>query len=1051
MTQANPLAVYDRFDPAKNYDMHLFRADKVLQSAELIELQRAMHARIRGVADMLTREGSIVKGASIVVNSATGATTCESGALYVGGAVRGVPPAQLTIATVGVVYVGVYLIRDIITELEDPALLNPAVGTDGYREPGAARERVQLAWGVGGDAQAAGEFFPVWTVEDGWVRPKEAPPNIDAVTQALARYDRDSSGSNYIVRGMELRQAADLPTGEQVYNLAEGAARIGGHSMELPSSRRIVYNAQPDLQWIDSEPHMSNTEGAQRVTFDRWPMVGVPQVRAIKRRTVDVVHGGFVGAADPLPDNSVQTIEKIQQGAAIYNAPADYKLTAGQVDWSPGGAEPAPGSTYKVTYLYFAVVEPTGVDSRGLTVTGAVAGTTMQLSYNYALRRIDRLTLDREGTIAWVRGVPAPWQPLAPQIPQGVLSIASVYQSWDAQRRVNLDGVRMVTMQVLGDYRTFMERLAQDQAEIRLAVDIAGRYSGIKKGMFADPMLGDEMRDAGQPQTALIAAGALRLPISFTVHQLGTDIHERQSLAHTHRAVLSQTARTGSMRVNPYNAFEPFPCKATITPAVDRWTETRDIRTTKVITKWASWNTNQDSLSENGTGYEEIGRTTSAIEYLREIDVRFDLEFPPGEALQSITFDGLPVQPVALPLGVLVANAQGLLSGTFRIPPNVTAGAKTVDFRGMGGSAASTIFTGQGERTEREMGQVFIFWDYPYDPLAQTFSLSLAEHCTGIELWFTAVGTTGAIVQLREAENGYPTPRVLAETRLRPAGIKTDGTPTLAAWPPVALHAAREYVVVVLSDDDTTALALAELGKEDKESKSWVTEQPYQVGVMLSSSNARTWTAHQEMDLTFRLMAASYTEAERVIDLGTVNVVDATDLCVQAYAHQPSAAASCVFDIAATGMAHTVQAAAGQVVNLPARYSGPVNVKARLRGDTRFAAVLEPGIQLVAGSVKDDGDYISPMLTAGANATVRVTLDAFLPGGTSLLVQAKTDAAGAPWVDVPYLSSSPMTAGVMELTYELKNINATGVRLRLALHGSFNARPWATNLRAVVL
>jgi len=1059
MTQANPLAVYDRFDPAKNYDTHLFRADKVLQSAELVELQRAMHARIRGVADMLTREGSIVKGASIVVNSTTGATTCESGALYVGGAVRGVPPAQLTIATVGVVYVGVYLIRDIITELEDPALLNPAVGTDGYREPGAARERVQLAWGVGGDAQAAGEFFPVWTVEDGWVRPKEAPPNIDAVTQALARYDRDSSGSNYIVRGMELRQAADLPTGEQVYNLAEGAARIGGHSMELPSSRRIVYNAQPDLQWIDSEPHMSNTEGAQRVTFDRWPMVGVPQVRAIKRRTVDVVHGGFVGAADPLPDNSVQTIEKIQQGAAIYNAPADYKLTAGQVDWSPGGAEPAPGSTYKVTYLYFAVVEPTGVDSRGLTVTGAVAGTTMQLSYNCALRRIDRLTLDREGTIAWVRGVPAPWQPLAPQIPQGVVSIASVYQSWDAQRRVDLDAVRMVPMQELREYRTFMERLAQDHAEIRLAVDIAGRYSGIKKGMFADPMRGDEMRDAGQPQTALIAAGALRLPISFAVHQLGTDIHERQSLGHTHRAVLAQTARTGSMRVNPYNAFAPIPCKATITPAVDRWTETRDVWKGKNVLKNVSWFSDMNSHSENGSGWDPVGQTTSAIEYLREIDLRFDLEFPPAEALQSITFDGLPVQPVALPMGVLVANAQGILSGTFRIPPNVTAGAKKVDFRGTGGSAASTIFTGQGERIEREMAQVFLQIEdapivdsgCPVDPLAQTFSLSQAEHCTGVELWFTAVGTTGAIVQLRYAENGYPTTRVMAETRLRPADIKTDGTPTLAAWPPVALQATREYVVVVLSDDDTTALALAELGKEDKVSKSWVTEQPYQVGVMLSSSNARTWTAHQEMDLTFRLMAASYTEAERVIDLGTVNVVDATDLCVQAYAQQPSAAASCVFDIAATGMAHTVQAAAGQVVNLPARYSGPVNVKARLRGDTRFAAVLEPGIQLVAGSVKDDGDYISPMLTAGANATVRVTLDAFLPGGTSLLVQAKTDAAGAPWVDVPYLSSSPMTAGVMELTYELKNINATGVRLRLALHGSFNARPWATNLRAVVL
>lgn len=234
---ANPLAIYDRFDPAKNYDRHLFRADKVLQSAELNEMQRAMHARLAGIAGILMKEGSIISGAGIIVNHDTGATTCESGAIYVAGAVRGVPPAALVIATVGVVFVGVYLTRDTITELEDPSLLNPAVGTDGYQEPGAARERVQLAWGVQGSGQA-GEFFPVWTVEDGWVRPKEAPPNIDAVTTAIKAYDVASTGGTYIVRGMELRMAADLPTGEQVYNLGEGAARINGAALELPSGRR---------------------------------------------------------------------------------------------------------------------------------------------------------------------------------------------------------------------------------------------------------------------------------------------------------------------------------------------------------------------------------------------------------------------------------------------------------------------------------------------------------------------------------------------------------------------------------------------------------------------------------------------------------------------------------------------------------------------------------------------------------------------------------------------------------------------------------------------
>ena len=158
-----------------------------------------------------------------------------------------------------------------------------------------------------------------------------------------------------------------------------------------------------------------------------------------------------------------------------------------------------------------------------------------------------------------------------------------------------------------------------------------------------------------------------------------------------------------------------------------------------------------------------------------------------------------------------------------------------------------------------------------------------------------------------------------------------------------------------------------------------------------------------------------------------------------------------MFDIAATGIAHTVQAAPGQVVELPSRYTGPVTVKARLRGDANFAAVLEPGMQLVVGSLQNDGDYISPMLGAGGMVTVRATLEAYLPAGTSLQVHAKADAPGAAWVEVPYLSSSAMTAGVMELTYELQDFAAERLRLRVTVHGGFNARPWATNLRAVVL
>ena len=253
---------FNRFDPAKEYESHLFRAGYVLQSAELNEIQYAAAYRARGIADALFRDGDVVRDARVIVNESTGAVTCESGAVYLQGAVRGAPTATFTIATVGIVAIGLYLQSSIITELEDPTLRDPATLVRNYMEPGAARQKLHVSWGFFGDQQA-GDFFPVYTVEDGQLRAKEPPPNLDAVTQALARYDRDSSGGTYVVSGLSLK-ALDDAAGNQVYSVGEGRARVGGYGVELPTSRRTVYAATPDLLAIASEPHISTAATAQR-------------------------------------------------------------------------------------------------------------------------------------------------------------------------------------------------------------------------------------------------------------------------------------------------------------------------------------------------------------------------------------------------------------------------------------------------------------------------------------------------------------------------------------------------------------------------------------------------------------------------------------------------------------------------------------------------------------------------------------------------------------------------------------------------------------------
>ena len=1031
-----PAGYYSRFDPEKRYTKHIFRAGKVLQSAELVETQDEQHFRLKQIADTLYKDGDIVRGCGLYIDRDSAQAHCESGAFYADGSVFGVPEAVLTIPLSGHVQIGIYLTEELISELQDPDLRDPAAATRNYQEPGAYRLRVTAAWGLGG---GDGRFIPVFDIDDGEQRAKTAPPTMDAMLQALAKYDRDSAGGHYIVRGLTLKQEAD-DDGVQVYSLAEGAARVSGYGLEVPTSRRLRYPAVADLHWVDSEPHQSTTTIDQRIEFDRWPIAGVPEIRITARKTVTIVHGGFTGIADPLPDEGVIEVETIVQGGTNYVAGTSWNLVAGQIDWSPAGPEPKPGSTYNVTYKHIRTAVPKNATDRECYVDDALVGTLILVSYNQALRRIDRLCIDRDGILSWVQGVSAQWLPTAPNIPYGRLAIASVYQTWDSRRRVVLDGVRMVPMETLSDYQTDLNSIREDLAEVRLAVDVQGRYSGIKKGLFADPFVSNEMRDHGIAQDAIIVSGGLYLPLDFTVHQLGVDITERQSLPHTYRRSVSQPSVTGSMKINPYMAFAPIPAAITLIPAVDRWTTVAESYAAPITQYFAGG-------SGTVVSTKLLSEEVTDIEFLRTIDVEFHALFDPAEGLASLTFDGITVVPSALPGGALTAGPDGVLKGKFTIPGGIKAGTKEVVLLGTQGSRGVAFFTGQGVLVTRELQRITTIY-YNADPLCQTFSFSKLAQIAGVDLWFTAIGTSDIVIQVRETENGIPTSRVIAEKRVRPSEVVLN-TMTRIAWTPIALDPNTEYGIVALCDDAVAALGIAELGKWDIITNSYVTSQPYQIGVLQSSSNASTWTAHQDKDLAFHALTPVYTATERVIDLGTVDVNDCTDIMVQGYGHIPSTQCSLTYRVQ-VGAGQPFEVSASQAVRLSERFTGQIKVSAILRGTADLSPIMEPGVQLIAASLRNSGTYVTPMLNAGGTSTLRVIFESDMPSGSNVNVAVQAEGE-ATWTPVALLSTSPYTAGVIEFTHELEGYTADRARFRLTLTGTHAARPVVNNLRAVVL
>lgn len=444
----------------------------------------------------------------------------------------------------------------------------------------------------------------------------------------------------------------------------------------------------------------------------------------------------------------------------------------------------------------------------------------------------------------------------------------------------------------------------------------------------------------------------------------------------------------------------------------------------------------------------------------------------------------------------LIANNDGEVRGRFSIPEGLPAGIKEVVFSGQSSMARAT-FIGQGHTStidrrmvltthrQRTIGSTWDtydsyftnwvqgvnIWGEPvgmvdpnstaaaiggaagFDPLAQTFVLTTTTQVMGVDLWFTTKGTgrQNVLVQLREVVNGIPSYGVIAQATLNPDQITLDAW-TRFEFPPATLNANQEYAIVVGANDSVSAIATATLGEYDAAAAQWVTSQPYQIGVMLSSSNNLTWTPHQTSDLTFRLLATAYpsevnTPPTRTIALEAVDVVDADQLIILATVERPNAACTLVFNV--TAGSDTYQVMERQVLTLRTRFTGTLTWEAVLTGTSYASPVLYKDLQLVAGERLTSSNYISAALDTKVSPTrltvdMHVYVDTYLPSGTTLTATAEV---GAAWLPLTLVDSTELGEGWVEQQYLLEDIAETQTRLELVMTGTAVRRPILRNLR----
>ena len=1009
-------AAYDRAQHKPLWQRVVGREDRFAEASDLNDIQTIVERRHRRVGDLVASDGDRIADGDIVVDVAGGTVRLAAGRIYARGDVRDVTAAVLAdVPMTGDVVIGVRIVSTVVTSVEDPDLLGLYPGSEAEGEGGSGRIAETVAWGRSGDGEA-GDLIAVYLLRNGTVLDQSPPPTLSGVVKVIAVYDYQAHG-NYIVQGCRVT-ALGKSGGAQVFSIEEGIANIYGFKTTRLTALRFAEAELYDLASAQSEPHTFDDAGTgtAKIMLNHAPLSALAVAMITKEVTETKTRGTPANSSDLLDKDNPRAILEVKSGATTYTAGTDYNLSGGSISWAPGGAEPSSGQSYTVKYRYLVAVTPAAVADDSVTLSGGVTGTDVFLTYDWKLPRVDLLCLDQDGLPVYVKGLSARSRPVAPAAADDLLPLCTVTNIWTGKPEIENSGVRSVPYSEQWRYYNRLIDLIDLVSLEKLKRSIDTKDPVAKKGMFVDPFVDDHYRDAGAVQTAAVFEGSCQLAIDPTFYS--ASLTAPALLDWTEEVVIRQELATDCVLVNPYQNFTPLPISLAITPSTDFWTETSTQFLSAQTQRFGSGNTSRTTVSTRVVDHRE-----EMVEFLRQIPVAFTVKgFGNGEILASLTFDGIDVTPP----GPLVAGADGRVSGTFTIPANVTAGQKSVVATGGTGSSGSASFVGQGKIDVTVMQRVTTiqFWNvqqevfqqtHGVDPQAQTVTLDEGRHIAGVDIKFCAIGdrTKACLVEVRTVENGWPTGEVLAVAQVDMAAVLVNAWTNVRFALPLYQPAGTEFAFVVKTDDPQHAIAAATMGSLDVANQAWVSAQPYTIGVRLSSSNASTWTAHQDSDLTFRVVVAKFNPVTKAVNLGSFALIDCSDLIVSGTALQPTAETSLYFEVErASG--EIIKLLPDQVFEFTEYVTETVQLRAILKGSTRATPNLFPGVQLIAGKLRGTGTYISRAMTMGTGVRVATNLATKLPAGSTLTVEH--DAGNDVWVAATLLAQSVLEEGWIRLT-----------------------------------
>lgn len=748
--------------------------------------------------------------------------------------------------------------------------------------------------------------------------------------------------------------------------------------------------------------------------------------------------------------------------------------------------------------------------------TKPVPNTQFDVDYDFYLARVDVVSLDKDGKIIVTPGqseIERLVKPPAINDPT-LLKLGTVYLPPNSIDAVATSSA--VTRLRMEDLQRMLDRLEEveyNQAVTELDREaMAGEPPSELRGVFSDGFQSVSKADLSHPDFNIMFSledGTIMLPMITSledqppIDESNSDFNvwgHLVSAPMTEVVAIEQQYATRAMLINPYHSVN-MDGILQLTPSSYNWvdeekTVIENVKTKTIIFyRWwlrsSDWRSRVEELFEDnvklangksvsswvpGTAatFIKTEKSTkvveSAITYMKQIDVKFKAtNLQPNTDNLELYFDGIkcPITPInghqagTIP-GTIRSNASGVAEGQFKIPANVRTGTRKVELKNRT-NYAETSFTSIG--TKRKVTEIINKTKIivrPADPLAQTFQFDHDTVLTSVGVYFSAKEDGFNVVcQIRNVVNGYPGQEVYAEKALTPSEIKVSPDGTLETKitfdDPVFCRAHTQYCMVFITDSDKAAMFVAELGETDLATKQRVLKNPYLAGMLFSSSNGITWTAHQSMNLKFKVYKAQFAETG-TIQFEPITGLSADRLLLLADFLTPQNT-GCIWEMSVNdGPFQPInsyeEVDLGEIIN-------KVVLRATFKADKNMSPLLGiDGFNFLAFTQSSTGSYISRNTDGYEDniGYVKVEFDGYIPSGCSITPRVSFDD-GESWHNLNLVNTKQVNAEFTRFTYELDGItpathSTTGdtkqFRVRLDFVSSSQvARPKARRLLTI--